>query len=120
MGLLNLLSTRLLRPVFREKDFVYNVNYAIGGVDISFNYVRFVDEHLPVLQLEFHLFIGNCFNLARLYVLAFNFSGNYMICQDFYQFVFVLRLQKTFNCSFRQLREGLVRWCKYRKWAFPL
>ena len=80
MGLLSLLSTRLLRPVFREKDFVYNVNYAIGGVDISFDYVRFVDEHLPILQLEFHLLIGNCFNLARLYVLALNLSGNYMIC----------------------------------------
>ena len=80
MGLLSLLSTRLLRPVFWEKDFIYNMNNAIGSVDVSFDDVRFVDEHLPVFQLEFHLLTGNCFNLAGLYILALNFSGNYMIC----------------------------------------
>ena len=77
------------------------MNYAISSVDIGFDYVRFIDEHLPILQLEFHLLTGNCFNLAWLYVLALNFSGNYMVCKYFDQFVFVFRLQKTLNRSFR-------------------
>ena len=64
MGLLSLLSTRLLRPVFWEKHFIYNVNNAIGSVDVSFDDVRFVDEHLPVFQLEFHL-LDECHVCSR-------------------------------------------------------
>ena len=88
----SLLSTCFLCLVLRDKDFIYNVNNTISSADIRFDHVRFVDEYLSVLQFEPHLLIGNCLNLAGLYVLALHFSGNNMICENFGQLISVFRL----------------------------